>query len=93
MVFMRLMRYACGAVPMNATNPCRNCCNCADFFAGPRPDPSNTAPARDTSRRVPDQVRVPSVRNTGSYAFCTRIVPKPAGDAPMTAAGRSRKTL
>src|SRR5690606_4720106 len=49
--------------------------------------PSNTWPARETIRRPSNHGAVPSVRNTGSQAFWPSWVPKPPGEAPITATG------
>src|SRR5512132_1997382 len=56
------------------------------------PCASTRLPTRETTRRPPDQSSVPSVRNTGSHAFCARTVPTPLGEAPAIATGLPRHT-
>src|SRR3981189_3129204 len=52
-----------------------------------------TLPAREPIRRPPNQGQVPSVRSTGSHESGASIVPKPPGDAPITATGRLPNTF
>ena len=45
----------------------------------------DAARARHLISRPPNQGAAPSVRSTGSHPLCARMVPKPPGDAPITA--------
>jgi SulP family sulfate permease len=76
-----------------ATKPARN------FLSASRVAASASSPslpisvcAREIMSRPPAQRSHPSVRSTGSQAFCDRMVPNPPGDAPASATGRSRNT-
>lgn len=56
------------------------------------PFASISVPAREMSRRPPDQRPAPTVRKAGSQAFCDGTVPNPPGDAPAMATGLPPKT-